>query len=53
MRSLVNDYELRSLTLCEETGGRGRLMVRDGVFRTLAQDFAVDGWAPVGGELPS
>jgi hypothetical protein len=48
MRSIVNEFEIRSLTICEETGQRGYLMTQNGWYRTLAEEFEKKGWLAIG-----
>lgn len=44
---VIRRYEALSASTCEETGQPGRLMVRNGVFRTLNDSFMAHGWEPV------
>jgi len=47
LRLLATRTERQSYDVCELTGQAGRLMRRNGIFRTLADKFADEGWIPV------
>lgn len=44
--TLVSLYERISFKVCEMTGEPGMLMVKDGVYKTLAESFKDSGWQP-------
>lgn len=44
---IIRKYEQKSAFVCEDTGLPGRLMQRGSVYRTLCDEFIVDGWMPV------
>jgi hypothetical protein len=44
VRDLVQEYERKSLTVCEVTGKPGRRMVRHGLYKTLNESFEKEGW---------
>lgn len=47
IRHLISRYETESGTVCEQTGGPGRLHRRGVQLRTLADHAQADGWEPV------
>lgn len=47
VKSIIERYERVSLLTCEVTGNAGQLMKRQGVFKTLSNEFLSDGWEPV------
>jgi hypothetical protein len=39
-------YELASAELCELTGKPGKLMFKQGLYKTLAEEYEKEGWEP-------
>lgn len=48
VKDLVKLYEDMSSSICEKTGKAGKLMVRNGYYKTLHESFKDDGWEEVG-----
>lgn len=46
-RKIVNHYEKLSHTICEKTGQPGRLMKRNGQYKTLNDTYINEGWTPI------
>lgn len=47
IRTLVRFYEKLSGSVCEKTGERGSLMVKRGLYKTLADKYLDEGWEKV------
>jgi hypothetical protein len=47
MWEIAKKYEMESMKTCELTGEQGTLMVKDGRYKTLSEQFAKDGWQEV------
>lgn len=47
MWKISQKYELASAEICEITGKPGKLMHKNGRYKTLAEEYAQDGWLVV------
>lgn len=47
MWKIAQKYELASQEVCEVTGKPGKLMYKEGLYKTLAEEYEKDGWEPV------
>lgn len=46
MFQITSKYELLSQETCEKTGKPGNLKYKQGLYKTLSQDFEKEGWVP-------